>query len=104
MESLDVVVVGARCTGSPLATMLARRGLNVCVLDRAHYRSETPSTHMIQSCGVDVLDELGFVPRRAGRHFPQIQSAPREPGRIRKSLRDGTVRQTGINPSGRRAS
>lgn len=61
MESFDVVVVGARCAGSPLATMLARRGLNVCVLDRAHFPSETPSTHMIQSCGVDVLDELGVL-------------------------------------------
>lgn len=58
MESFDVVVVGARCAGSPLATMLARRGLKICVLDRAHFPSETPSTHMIQSCGVDVLDEL----------------------------------------------
>lgn len=61
MESFDVVVVGARCAGSPLAAMLARRGLKVCVLDRAHFPSETPSTHMIQSCGVDVLDELGVL-------------------------------------------
>jgi 2-polyprenyl-6-methoxyphenol hydroxylase-like FAD-dependent oxidoreductase len=61
MESFDVVVVGARCAGSPLATMLARRGLKVCVLDRARFPSETPSTHMIQSCGVGVLDELGVL-------------------------------------------
>ena len=61
MESFDVVVVGARCAGSPLATMLARRGLKVCVLDRAHFPSETPSTHMIQSCGVDVLHDLGVL-------------------------------------------
>lgn len=61
MESFDVVVVGARCAGSPLATMLARRGLKVCVLDRARFPSETPSTHMIQPCGVGVLDELGVL-------------------------------------------
>ena len=61
MESFDVVVVGARCAGSPLATMLARRGLRVCVVDRARFPSETPSTHMIQRCGVDVLAELGVL-------------------------------------------
>jgi 2-polyprenyl-6-methoxyphenol hydroxylase-like FAD-dependent oxidoreductase len=61
MESVDVVIVGARCAGSPLATMLVRRGLSVCVLDRARFPSETPSTHMIQGCGVGVLDELGVL-------------------------------------------
>jgi flavin-dependent dehydrogenase len=35
MNRFDVVVVGARCAGSPLATMLARRGFSVCLLDRA---------------------------------------------------------------------
>jgi menaquinone-9 beta-reductase len=61
MESFDVVVVGARCAGSPLAVMLARRGLSVCVVERARFPSETPSTHMIQPCGVRILDELGVL-------------------------------------------
>jgi 2-polyprenyl-6-methoxyphenol hydroxylase-like FAD-dependent oxidoreductase len=61
MESFDVVVVGARCAGSPLAAMLARRGLKVCILDRARFPSETPSTHMIQPCGVSILDDLGVL-------------------------------------------
>jgi 2-polyprenyl-6-methoxyphenol hydroxylase-like FAD-dependent oxidoreductase len=61
MESFDVVVVGGRCAGSPLATMLARRGVSVCVVDRARFPSETPSTHMIQPCGVHILDELGVL-------------------------------------------
>lgn len=62
MQSFDAVVVGARCAGSPLAAMLARRGLKVCVLDRARFPSETPSTHIIQPCGVGILDDLGIVP------------------------------------------
>jgi menaquinone-9 beta-reductase len=57
----DVAIVGARCAGSPLATMLARRGLRVCLLDRARFPSETPSTHVIQPCGVEILDELGVL-------------------------------------------
>src|SRR5271166_106671 len=61
MKPFDVLVVGARCAGSPLATMLAQRGVNVCVLDRARFPSETPSTHMIQPCGVQIVDELGVL-------------------------------------------
>jgi 2-polyprenyl-6-methoxyphenol hydroxylase-like FAD-dependent oxidoreductase len=56
-----VVVVGARCAGAPLATMLARRGLRVCLVDRAKFPSETLSTHVIQPCGVAVLDRLGVL-------------------------------------------
>ncbi|HVY77110.1 MAG TPA: DUF2834 domain-containing protein [Solirubrobacterales bacterium] len=61
MERFDVVVVGARCAGSPLATMLARRGLSVCLIDRARFPSETLSTHVIQPCGVAVLERLGAL-------------------------------------------
>jgi menaquinone-9 beta-reductase len=56
-----VVIVGARCAGSPLATLLARRGLRVCLLDRARFPSETPSTHVIQPCGVAILERLGVL-------------------------------------------
>jgi flavin-dependent dehydrogenase len=63
VEQYDVVVVGARCAGSPLATMLARRGLRVCLLDRARFPSETPSTHVIQPCGVQILERLGVLER-----------------------------------------
>lgn len=61
MKRFDVVVIGARCAGSPLAAMLARRGLSVCLVDRAQFPSETPSTHVIQPCGVQVLDHLGVL-------------------------------------------
>lgn len=61
MPRFDVVVVGARCAGSPLAAMLARQGLSVCLVDRARFPSETPSTHIIQPCGTRVLDQLGLL-------------------------------------------
>lgn len=61
MKRFDVVIVGARCAGSPLALMLRRRGLSVCLVDRAQFPSETPSTHLIQPCGVRLLDELGLL-------------------------------------------
>ena len=56
-----MVVVGARCAGSPLAAMLARRGLRVCLLDRARFPSETLSTHLIQPRGVSVLERVGVL-------------------------------------------
>ncbi len=48
----DVIVVGARCAGSPLATGLAEAGLSVAVVDRATFPSDTPSTHIFQAEGV----------------------------------------------------
>jgi 2-polyprenyl-6-methoxyphenol hydroxylase-like FAD-dependent oxidoreductase len=61
VDEFDAVVVGARCAGAPLATLLARRGLRVCLVDRATFPSETPSTHVLQPCGVLVLRELGVL-------------------------------------------
>ena len=58
-----MIVVGARCAGSPLAMMLARRGVRVCLVDRADFPSDTPSTHGILPHGVKVLERLGLRER-----------------------------------------
>ncbi len=60
-ESFDVIVVGARCAGAPLATMLARAGLHVCVVDKDRFPSDTLSTHAIQPAGVQVLERIGVL-------------------------------------------
>jgi menaquinone-9 beta-reductase len=60
-ESFDVIVVGARCAGAPLATMLARAGLRVCVVDKDRFPSDTLSTHVIQPAGVQVLERIGVL-------------------------------------------
>ena len=41
----DVIVVGARCAGSPTAMLLARQGYRVLLVDRATFPSDTISTH-----------------------------------------------------------
>ncbi|HET6735421.1 FAD-dependent oxidoreductase [Mycobacterium sp.] len=61
MDTYDVVIVGARCAGSPLATFLSRAGLQVCLIDQAQFPRETPSTHVIQPVGVSILDRLGVL-------------------------------------------
>jgi 2-polyprenyl-6-methoxyphenol hydroxylase-like FAD-dependent oxidoreductase len=60
-ESFDAIVVGARCAAAPLATMLARDGLRVCLVDKDRFPSDTPSTHGIQPTGVQVLERLGVL-------------------------------------------
>ncbi|HEX2042658.1 MAG TPA: NAD(P)/FAD-dependent oxidoreductase [Acidimicrobiales bacterium] len=60
-DAYDVVVVGARCAGAPLATFLARQGLSVALIDKATFPSDTLSTHIFQASGVAVLGRLGVV-------------------------------------------
>jgi menaquinone-9 beta-reductase len=73
MHEYDVVVVGARCAGSPLATMLARAGADVCLVDQARFPSDTLSTHIVQSHGVDILDRLGLRDTLLGLGAAEIE-------------------------------
>jgi len=36
-RTFDVIVVGARCAGSPLAMLMARRGYRTLLVDRATF-------------------------------------------------------------------
>ena len=45
-ERYDVIVVGARCGGSPTAMLLARKGYRVLLVDKATFPSDTMSTHL----------------------------------------------------------
>jgi len=60
-ERFDVVVVGARCAGSPLAALLARRGLRVAVVDRVTFPRDTLSTHIFQTQALAILERLGVA-------------------------------------------
>src|ERR1700716_2335532 len=71
-DSFDVIVVGARCAGSPLAAWLASRGLRVCVLDRARFPSEVPSTHMLHPSGVARLERLGLLDKLLATGAPPL--------------------------------
>jgi menaquinone-9 beta-reductase len=59
--SADLVIVGARCAGSPLATHLARAGFDVCLVDRARFPSDTVSSHLFQVSATDCLRRLGVM-------------------------------------------
>ena len=61
-RTYDVVVVGARVAGSLTATLFARAGARVLVLDRARFPSPTLSTHFFRGDGlVRVLTLAGVL-------------------------------------------
>jgi flavin-dependent dehydrogenase len=58
--SYDVIIVGARCAGSALATLLGRSGVKTLVLESDPLPSDMiMSTHFVHPPGMDVLDDLG---------------------------------------------
>ncbi|MEO8539367.1 MAG: NAD(P)/FAD-dependent oxidoreductase [bacterium] len=68
----DVIVVGARCAGSPLAMLLARRGHKVLVVDRAKFPSDTLSTHFMTPDGVARLGNWGLLDRVLATGAPPL--------------------------------
>ena len=60
-QEFDVIVVGARCSGSPLAALLARRGVKVALVEQASFPSDTLSTHIFQTQALTFLDRLGVI-------------------------------------------
>ncbi|HEX6790577.1 MAG TPA: FAD-dependent monooxygenase, partial [Candidatus Krumholzibacteria bacterium] len=70
----DVIVVGARCAGSPTAMLLARKGLRVLVVDRATFPSDTISTHLIHAPGVAALERWGLLEKVIATNCPPIHT------------------------------
>jgi flavin-dependent dehydrogenase len=66
----DVIVVGARCAGSPVAMLLAERGARVLLLDRARFPSDIPHGHFIHRQGPRRLKEWGLLDRVAAACVP----------------------------------
>jgi 2-polyprenyl-6-methoxyphenol hydroxylase-like FAD-dependent oxidoreductase len=72
--SYDVIVVGARCAGSPSAMLLARMGHRVLVVDRATFPSDTVSTHVVQAPGVAALDRWGILDKVTASGCPPVET------------------------------
>jgi 2-polyprenyl-6-methoxyphenol hydroxylase-like FAD-dependent oxidoreductase len=70
----DVIVVGARCAGSPTAMLLARMGYRVLVVDRSTFPSDTVSTHFIHAPGVDSLRRWDILDQVIATGCPPIDT------------------------------
>ncbi|MEO8276235.1 MAG: NAD(P)/FAD-dependent oxidoreductase [Thermoanaerobaculia bacterium] len=68
----DVIVVGARCAGSPTAMLLARQGFRVLLVDRATFPSDTVSTHVVQPLAAAALARWGLLDRLVATGCPPI--------------------------------
>ena len=69
----DVIVVGARCAGSPLALLLARKGYRVLLVDRASFPSDTISTQFIWLSGTACLNRWGLLDRLRATNCPPVR-------------------------------
>jgi len=66
----DAIIVGARCAGSPLAMLLARKGYRVLLLDKTAFPSDTISTHHIHQPGIAHLKRWGLIEKVRGSNCP----------------------------------
>src|ERR1044072_5213806 len=66
----DAIIVGARCAGSPLAMLLARKGYRVLLLDKASFPSDTLATHHIHQPGVALLKRWGLLEKLRASNCP----------------------------------
>jgi 2-polyprenyl-6-methoxyphenol hydroxylase-like FAD-dependent oxidoreductase len=69
----DVIVVGARCAGSPTAMLLAQLGHAVLLVDRSSFPSDTVSAHLVTVPGVVRLDRWGLLENVAASGSPPIE-------------------------------
>lgn len=78
----DAIIVGARCAGSPLAMLLARKGYRVLLLDKAAFPSDTISTHHIHQPGVARLKRWGLLDQIQDSNCPATTEIRFDVGRF----------------------
>ncbi|MGA7418667.1 MAG: FAD-dependent monooxygenase [Acidimicrobiales bacterium] len=69
----DVIVVGARCAGAPVAMLLARAGHRVALVDRVSFPSDTMSTHFLWQRGASRLEAWGVLDQLEARGCAPIR-------------------------------
>lgn len=87
----DVLVVGARCAGAATAMLMARFGLDVLVVDRARYGSDTLSTHALMRAGVTQLARWGLLEAVIKSGAPAVRHT--------RFVYDGEVVDVPVRPS-----
>ena len=73
-KTYDAIVVGARVAGSPTAMLLARKGYDVLLVDRASFPSDTISTHLIHPPGITALQRWGLLDKIVATGCPAIDT------------------------------
>src|SRR5258707_12520844 len=98
----DVLIVGTRCAGAPLAMLLSRKGYNVLGVDRAQFPSDTVSTHFMWPRTTAALAKWDLVDKLAATGCPVIDQVPADYGTIALHGRPTAVDGTAVMFSPRR--
>ncbi len=69
----DAIVVGARCSGSPTAMLLARAGHRVLLVDRSRFPSDTFRSHFVRAPAVRALRRWGLLDRVLATGCPPVR-------------------------------
>lgn len=70
----DIIVVGARCAGSPAAMLLAKKGYKVLLLDRSSFPSDKPlSTHYLLPNAIAALKRFGLLEKLQQSNCPPLK-------------------------------
>lgn len=72
-ETCDVLVIGARAAGAATAMLLAERGLEVLLVDRGEYGTDTLSTHALMRGAVLQLRRWGLLHRVEASATPPVR-------------------------------
>src|SRR5574339_1194929 len=70
----DIIIVGARCAGSPTAMLLARKGYRTLLVDKASFPSDTMSSHFVHVPGIARLKRWGLLDRVVASNCPPVRS------------------------------
>src|SRR5262245_64067783 len=89
--TIDVIVVGARCAGSPTAMLLARKGYRVLVVDRTTFPSDTISSHVLQPMAVSALSRWDLLDRLRATDCPPVHTYAYDFGPLTLSGSPGTT-------------
>ena len=68
----DAIAVGARCAGAATAMLLAGKGYDVLLVDRASFPSNTVSTHVIHPPGLTALRRWGLLDDLVATGCPRL--------------------------------
>ena len=89
----DAIVIGARCGGAATATLLARAGQRVLLVDRAKFPSDIPHGHLIHRGGPKRLARWGLLDRVIATGSPAIT-------RMSSDLGDHSISATDLQVDG----
>ena len=97
----DVVVVGGRVAGAATAMLLARCGLDVLLVDRGSYGSDTMSTHALMRGAVLQLHRWGLLERivSAGTPAHPAHDVPLRRRRGHRARQAGRRRRRPLRPA-----